>query len=124
MVPTRDSLVWFVALGAALVAYLLAAEQPPTEWSYREWLQAAAAVFAALSTKLQASPLPLSYSGQAKLARGEWSADVPPPAAAVRRRKAQEREKRQMDAVVGPNRGVPPFPPNRQVREGDVPKKD
>jgi hypothetical protein len=112
MTPTRDSLVWFIALGAALVAYLLAAEKPPTEWSYREWLQATAAVFAALSTKLQASPLPLSYSGQEKLARGEWSADVPPPAAAVRRRKLREKA---AQAAPGSTSPPPPFQPSRPV---------
>lgn len=102
MTPTRDSLIWFVALGASVVAYLMASEHPPSEWDYREWLKAAAAAFAALSTKLQASPLPLSYSGQAKLARGEWSADVPPPKAAVHRRKARERKAEAAKSVPPP----------------------
>lgn len=79
MTLTRDSLLWFVALGAAIIAYLVSAKTPPTQWSYNEWLQAAAAAFGILTAKLQASPLPLSYAGREKLAKGEWSADIPPP---------------------------------------------
>ena len=70
MYPTRDSQVWLFTLGAAVIGYLVAAEKPPTDWSYREWLQAAAFLFAALSAKLQGSPLQLSYKGQAQVAQG------------------------------------------------------
>ena len=94
MTLTRDSLVWFVTLGASVIAYLLAADKPPTEWHYHEWLQAIAALFGIISTKLQGSPLPLSYQGQAKHARGEWSRDIPPPADAVEKREAREQEKK------------------------------
>jgi hypothetical protein len=51
----------------------------PTDWNYREWLQAVAAAFAALSAKLQASPLQLSYSGRAAMERGEAHRDIPAP---------------------------------------------
>ena len=71
MYPTRDSMVWLFTLGAALIAYLLAADKPPTEWNYREWLQAGAAAFATLSAKLQGSPLQLSYKGQEQVAQGK-----------------------------------------------------
>lgn len=70
MTPTRDSMVWIVAFGAAAVTYLISAGKPPTEWTYNEWLQAASAAFMALSAKLQGSPLQLSYKGQEKVAQG------------------------------------------------------
>jgi hypothetical protein len=56
MYPTRDSLT---------------ADKPPTEWTYREWLQSVMALFMALSAKLQGSPLQLSYKGQEQVARGD-----------------------------------------------------
>ncbi len=70
MYPTRDSLLWIITLGASVIAYLLAADKPPTEWNYREWLQTAAAMFGILSAKLQGSPLQLSYKGQRQVAQG------------------------------------------------------
>jgi len=70
MYPTRDSLLWILTFGAAVIAYLLASDKAPTDWNYREWLQAGAAAFAALSAKLQGSPLQLSYKGQQQVAQG------------------------------------------------------
>lgn len=57
---TRDSIVWWLGIIAAALTYLLAAD-PPTQWTYHEWLQAAAAVVATISGKLATSPL-----------KGEW----------------------------------------------------
>ena len=71
MYPTRDSLVWLFTLGIAILGYLMSAEKPPTEWNYREWLQAVSAIAAIISAKLQGSPLQLSYKGKAKIERGE-----------------------------------------------------
>lgn len=54
---TRDSMVWWLALAAAVVGYLITAEKPPTAWSYAQWLQAAAFVLAWLAGRLSNSPL-------------------------------------------------------------------
>ena len=59
---TRDSFVlWLPVVGAA-ITYLLAAD-PPTTWDYHQWLQAAAAIVATVSTKLMTSPLKHSDDG-------------------------------------------------------------
>jgi hypothetical protein len=54
---TRDSVVWTVAALASAVGYLVAAQTPPWEWSYPQWLQAATFVLAWLSGKLATSQL-------------------------------------------------------------------
>jgi hypothetical protein len=55
---TRDgALLWCLA-AAALVAYLMSVGTPPTQWTYHQWLQFAAAFFAWGTGKLQVSPLP------------------------------------------------------------------
>ena len=53
---TRDSAVWGLSIAAAVLAYLGAAPSP-AEWSYAEWVQAAAFVVATLAAKLATSPL-------------------------------------------------------------------
>ena len=54
---TRDSALWTVAALAAVVGYLITAREPPTAWSYQEWLQACAFVLAWLAGRLSSSPL-------------------------------------------------------------------
>lgn len=53
---TRDSAVWWLGIIGATLTYLLAAD-PPSAWTYHQWLQAAAFVVATLSGKLATSPL-------------------------------------------------------------------
>lgn len=54
----RNSLgLWLAAL-AALVGYLVTAGDPPSEWSYQQYLQAIAFLAAWGVGKLQSSPLP------------------------------------------------------------------
>jgi hypothetical protein len=55
---TRDSLGLWLAAVAALVGYLVTAGDPPTQWTYQQWLQAVAFVAAWGVGKLQSSPLP------------------------------------------------------------------
>ena len=54
---TRESSVLWLGVAVAVVGYLMAAEKPPTAWSYYQWLQAASAVLAYVMGKLQSSPL-------------------------------------------------------------------
>jgi hypothetical protein len=54
---TRDSAALWLPVAGAVLAYLLASP-PPTQWSYYDWLRAAAAVIAASSTKQMTSSLP------------------------------------------------------------------
>lgn len=65
---TRDSMLWTLALLASILTYLAAAP-PPTQWTYPEWVQAAAFLVATLSAKLATSPL-LSSRDKAWAARG------------------------------------------------------
>lgn len=53
----RESLLLWLAFGGALVAFLVTAEAPPTEWSYVQWLQFAVFVFGWFIGKLQHSYL-------------------------------------------------------------------
>jgi hypothetical protein len=53
---TRDSMTLWLGLLIAVFGYLGAAK-PPTEWSYAEWIQAAAFILAWVSGKLATSPL-------------------------------------------------------------------
>lgn len=48
---------FWLALAGAVVTYLLASP-PPTDWSYQDWLKAAAFGIAWGVGKLQSSPLP------------------------------------------------------------------
>ena len=54
---TRDSAIWWLAIVAAVLTYLIAAP-PPTQWDYYEWLKAIAFGVATISGKLATSPLP------------------------------------------------------------------
>lgn len=54
---TRDSLTWWLGIVGAVLVYLGAAD-PPTTWSYGEWIQALAFAVATVSGKLATSPLP------------------------------------------------------------------
>jgi hypothetical protein len=53
---TRDSLLLWLPVVAALITYLLSTD-PPTVWTYYQWLQFASAAVAVASTKLMTSPL-------------------------------------------------------------------
>ena len=64
---TRDSAVWALAIGGAVVGYLIGAGEPPTEWSYGDWLQALAFLIGTLSGWMKTSPRPHSSYGKAKL---------------------------------------------------------
>lgn len=55
---TRDSLMLWLALGGAIVAYLISIGTPPTQWDYSQWLQAIFAGMGMALAKLQNSPLP------------------------------------------------------------------
>lgn len=54
---TRDSLLLWLALLAAVGAYLLSVGEPPTVWTYQQWLQFVTAMIAVGVAKLQTSPL-------------------------------------------------------------------
>jgi hypothetical protein len=54
----RDSLILWVGLAVAVVGYLSTAMNPPTQWGYMEWLQAASFMLAWVTGKLATSPLP------------------------------------------------------------------
>lgn len=55
---TRDgALLWLLAL-AALLGYLTAAPNPPTQWDYHQWLQAGITFAGWGIGKLQVSPAP------------------------------------------------------------------
>lgn len=53
----RDSYVLWVGFAAAIVAYLVTAATPPTDWTYMQWLQFASVILAWISGKLASSPL-------------------------------------------------------------------
>lgn len=53
---TRDSMIWWLGIIAAVLAYLSASESPAV-WAYTDWVQAAAFVVATISGKLATSPL-------------------------------------------------------------------
>ena len=53
----RDSLVWWLGIAGAVVLYLSNAD-PPTLWTYNDWLQALAFAIATAAAKLATSPLP------------------------------------------------------------------
>ena len=54
---TRDSILWWIAIVAALLTYLIADGRPPTAWQYLDWLKFLAAVIGTVSGKLANSPL-------------------------------------------------------------------
>ena len=54
---TRDSKVLWLGVGLAVVGYLQTVSDPPTAWSYTEWLNCAAFVLVWVSGKLATSPL-------------------------------------------------------------------
>lgn len=60
---TRDSILWWLAISASVLTYLISAENSPNQWNYKEWLQAIAFSIATLSGKLASSPLPHSHEG-------------------------------------------------------------
>jgi len=51
-------------MALAVVGYLQFADAPPTEWTYKDWLQAASVALLAASTKLGNSPLRGAVKGQ------------------------------------------------------------
>jgi len=55
--PTRDSLVWLLAIIGALVTYLINTP-PPWEWTYNQWLAFAAFAVSTAAGWLKTSPLP------------------------------------------------------------------
>ncbi len=54
---TRDGMLLWGLAAAALIAYLISADKPPTAWNYHEWLQFASACAAWVVGKLQVSSL-------------------------------------------------------------------
>ena len=52
----RDSVLWGLGIVAAVLTYLGAAPSP-VDWTYGQWVQAAAFVVATVSAKLATSPL-------------------------------------------------------------------
>ena len=54
----RDSIMLWLGLAVAVIGYLTTAANPPTQWGYQEWLQAASFVLAWAMGKLATSPLP------------------------------------------------------------------
>ena len=67
MTVYRDSIIWALAIGGAVVTYLIGAGKPPTEWSYGDWLQSFAFLIATVSGYLKTSPLAHSEYGKAKI---------------------------------------------------------
>jgi hypothetical protein len=60
---TRDSIVFsWLAVVVAIAGYL-ALGDPPTQWDFKEWMQAIVAVGGIVSGKLGSSPLPHSDDG-------------------------------------------------------------
>lgn len=66
---TRDSLLMYALAAGAALGYLATAPTPPTEWGYRDWLNALTVAIAWIVGKLQTSPLPHSTLGDAKITR-------------------------------------------------------
>jgi len=54
---TRDSWIWFLAIVGAVVTYLLN-QAPPWDWTYNQWLAAAAFGVGTAAGWLKTSPLP------------------------------------------------------------------
>ncbi len=63
---TRDSALWTLAAVIACMGYLMTLP-PPTEWTYYQWLQTAAAAALWISGKLSTSPVSHSEEGDAKI---------------------------------------------------------
>ena len=53
---SRDSMVWWIGIAGALLAYLSSAPAP-TDWDYPQVIQFLSAVVATISGKLATSPL-------------------------------------------------------------------
>jgi len=66
---TRNGRTLWVAVATTIVGYLLSVGTPPTQWSYRQWLQALAALAAWGAGKLQSSPLPSNAEAAVTAAR-------------------------------------------------------
>lgn len=64
---TRDSALLYLGLLGTLIAYVLASESTPDQWTLREWLKAALLAVSWITGKLQTSPLPHSEEGDAKI---------------------------------------------------------
>jgi len=67
---TRDSWIWLLGLLAATIGYLITAQDPPTAWSYMQWLQALSFVLAYAVGRLSSSPL----AGEKTLKKESYSA--------------------------------------------------
>lgn len=53
----RDSVVWWLGVIAAVLAYL-SQEPAPNAWTWAQWIQLASFVVGVVSAKLSTSPLP------------------------------------------------------------------
>jgi hypothetical protein len=62
---TRDSSIWWLAMAAALFAYL-STKPEPTVWNYQDWVQFFSATVAAIAGKLMHSGLPSSTEVRAR----------------------------------------------------------
>ena len=67
----RDSVLWVLGIAAAVLTYLGAAPSP-VEWSYAEWIQAAAFCVATIAGKLSSSPLAGKTDPDTVRPRSEW----------------------------------------------------
>lgn len=63
---TRDSMVLYLGLALAMLAYVVAAPHEIDDWTKREWAQFGVVGLTWLIGKLQTSPLPHSEFGEAK----------------------------------------------------------
>lgn len=53
----RDSILWWVLIIGAVLGYM-ATLPPPTEWDYKQWLNAAVSIIGIIAAKMATSPLP------------------------------------------------------------------
>jgi hypothetical protein len=53
----RDSILWYLIVLGAVLAYLQSTESP-ADWHYDDWIKAASFVVATIAGKLSSSPLP------------------------------------------------------------------
>ena len=53
---SRDSVLWWLGIAAAILAYLSQSANP-VEWVYADWIKASAMLVGIISAKLATSPL-------------------------------------------------------------------
>lgn len=58
MTLTRDSLLLWLAIAGTIIGYFAAADGPPNQWDFHQWMQFGVMLVAFVTGKLQTSPLP------------------------------------------------------------------